>query len=483
MPEASEADITHIAATATSGCVVAAAGCGKTEQIAMATKITTGRRLILTHTHAGVDALRKRLNEHHIPAAKYRLDTIAGWCLRYSASFPATSGLAVPEPREDQDWEAVYICAARLISSGAINEILASSYGGAFVDEYQDCGTLQHGVIKALASRMPVCIFGDPLQAIFDFKGQKPVDWDSEVFPTFAKLGKLTTPWRWRKSENLNWANWLEATRIVLENGGAIDLRGRPDCVEWKQISTTENERRKTITGACKALLGSLGDDTLIVIGDPININARALLGKQLASAGFSCIEPINCKSLYVTAAKLDKSKGLPRLKVALAFISTCMIGAERSPYLAAIKSRQTGGRAGATKFGSLIDLGIAVTTDTSDEALLALMQGFQSRSETRLFRREMFFAMKSAIGIKISQKSDSLTDAIWQVQNRIRHTGRTFSKRSIGSTLLIKGLEFDHAVLIHSSNMTCKDLYVALTRATKGMTILSESEQIVPTV
>jgi DNA helicase-2/ATP-dependent DNA helicase PcrA len=172
----------------------------------------------------------------------------------------------------------------------------------------------QHGVIKALASRMPVCIFGDPLQAIFDFKGQKPVDWDSEVFPTFAKLGKLTTPWRWRKSKNLNLANWLEATRIVLENGGAIDLKGRPDCVEWKQVSTTENERRKTITGACKALLGSLGDDTLIVIGDPININARALLGKQLASAGFSRIEPINCKSLYVTATKLDKSKGLSRL-------------------------------------------------------------------------------------------------------------------------------------------------------------------------
>jgi hypothetical protein len=328
---------------------------------------------------------------------------------------------------------------------------------------------------------MPVCVFGDPLQAIFDFKSQKPVDWDKEVFSTFPQLGKLTTPWRWKKTNNAKLAKWLEATRTVLENGGTLDLNGRPDCVEWRQVSATGNDRRAAITGACKTLLGSLGDDTLIVIGDAININARALLGKQLAAVGFSCIEPINCKSLYVTAAKLDKSKGLSRLKVSLAFISACMIGAERSAYLAAIKSRQGGGKAGAAKFGALIDLGIAVIADTSGEALLALMQGFQSKLETRLFRREMFFAMTSAIGIKISQKPDSLADAIWQVQNRVRHAGRTFGKRSIGSTLLVKGLEFDHTVLIHSSEMTAKDLYVALTRATKGMTILSTSEQIVP--
>jgi DNA helicase-2/ATP-dependent DNA helicase PcrA len=41
-----------------------------------------------------------------------------------------------------------------------------------------------------------------------------------------------------------------------------------------------------------------------------------------------------------------------------------------------------------------------------------------------------------------------------------------------------VKGLEFDHAVIIHADNMTRKDWYVALTRAAKGITILSPSER-----
>ena len=43
-------------------CVVAAAGCGKTRLIADAVKVLEGtRQLILTHTHAGVNALRYKL--------------------------------------------------------------------------------------------------------------------------------------------------------------------------------------------------------------------------------------------------------------------------------------------------------------------------------------------------------------------------------------------------------------------------------------
>jgi DNA helicase IV len=61
------------------------------------------------------------------------------------------------------------------------------------------------------------------------------------------------------------------------------------------------------------------------------------------------------------------------------------------------------------------------------------------------------------------------LKDTIWEVQNRLRHIGRIIPKRAIGSTLLVKGLEFDHAVIIHTDSMSRKDWYVALTRATAG--------------
>jgi DNA helicase IV len=44
-----------------------------------------------------------------------------------------------------------------------------------------------------------------------------------------------------------------------------------------------------------------------------------------------------------------------------------------------------------------------------------------------------------------------------------------------------VKGLEFDHAIIVHSANMTSKDWYVALTRASKTVTVLSPVERFAP--
>lgn len=477
-----DAGIAALAASVARGSVVAAAGCGKTEQIARATQITEGRRLILTHTHAGVDVLRSRLKRHKVPSDKYRIDTIAGWCLRYSASFPMRSGLSCDAPK-DEEWNAVYEAAAKLIKSGAVKSVLASSYSGVFVDEYQDCTGLQHQVIKAIAAHLPVCIFGDPLQAIFDFKGQKPVDWDADVFPIFGKAGEMTTPWRWRNAGNADLADWLAEVRCTLKKGGAIDLTKRPGCVSWEQLTNNPQFRQAKIVGVCKSVMGKASDARLVVIGDPANINVRAALAQKLAAVGFSNIEPLGCKHLYAFAKKIEAAKGFTRLERALDFICACMIGAEKTTFLNAVKSHQGGKKLGAAKFGDLVKTGIAVAEGTADEAVLELMQGFHGREATRLFRGEMFFAMRSALQVKAIRQYDTLTDAIWDVQNRLRHTGRSIGKRSIGSTLLVKGLEFDHAVIIHADNMSRKDWYVALTRATTSVTILSPSECFSPVV
>lgn len=463
------------------GSVVAAAGCGKTEQIAMATKFAEGRRLILTHTHAGVDALRARLKKHGVSSERFRVDTIAGWCLRYAASFPKRSGLACAEPQDDREWNAVYEAAVQLLNSGAVKGVLAASYSGLFVDEYQDCGSSQHEVIKALATALPVCILGDPLQAIFDFKGQKPVDWNAEVLPNFGQVGELKEPWRWHNAGNKLLAEWLAKLRTTLEAGGPIDLAASPECVSWVQLPDDPRYRQGKIIGTCKSVMGGIGDEQLVVIGDPANINARAAIAKNLAVVGFSNIEPLGCQNLYVAAKKIEAAQGVKRLEAAMDFLSACMTSTERTAFLGAVKSHQDGGKRGATNFGDLIHCGIAVAEDAGDEALLALMEGFYNRDATRLYRREMFSAMRSALRIKNQRGDCDLADAIWEVQNRIRHAGRKIGKRSIGSTLLVKGLEFDHAVIIHAENMSRKDWYVALTRATTSVTVLSPTKSFQP--
>src|SRR5690349_20960455 len=126
-------------ASADRASVEAPAGTGKTQLIARAVSLGTGRpQLILTHTHAGVDALRRRMMKLGIPSSRYRLNTIAGWALRYAAAYPGMSSLPTPEPRGDE-WNAVYSAAARVIRSRSVREVIAASYSGAYVDEYQDC--------------------------------------------------------------------------------------------------------------------------------------------------------------------------------------------------------------------------------------------------------------------------------------------------------------------------------------------------------
>jgi DNA helicase-2/ATP-dependent DNA helicase PcrA len=150
------------------------------------------------------------------------------------------------------------------------------------------------------------------------------------------------------------------------------------------------------------------------------------------------------------------------------------MIGISRSDFEAAVVSRKAGGKKGTAQFGSLVDLGIALEAPDGERSLLDLFEGFERSSDAYVFRREMFSAMRSALKTRLAGQSGSLVDALWHVQNRVRHAGRGIVRRSVGSTLLVKGLEFEHSIIVHSPSMNRKDWYVALTRATQSVTVLS---------
>jgi hypothetical protein len=217
------------------------------------------------------------------------------------------------------------------------------------------------------------------------------------------------------------------------------------------------------------------------VIGDAANTNVRAALAQKLAKKGFSNIEPIACKDLYAAAKAIQKSAGINRFRAILAFASKCMTGTEKAVLESAVQARIEGRNKGQARFGALLSVTDEIIKTGSDEATLAFLHVMQERTGTQLFRKEMFFAMRSALQIKSASRYESLPDAVWEVQNHIRHVGRKFARRSIGSTLLVKGLEFDHAVIVHAVNMTRKDWYVALTRATKSVRVISPTERFTP--
>ena len=65
-----------------------------------------------------------------------------------------------------------------------------------------------------------------------------------------------------------------------------------------------------------------------------------------------------------------------------------------------------------------------------------------------------MLSAMQAAMLLNVADPTQTLSDRVWEVQNCIRHFGRKFGRASVGSILLVKGLEFDHSVIVHQATM-----------------------------
>jgi DNA helicase-2/ATP-dependent DNA helicase PcrA len=146
-----------------------------------------------------------------------------------------------------------------------------------------------------------------------------------------------------------------------------------------------------------------------------------------------------------------------------------------------AVKSHIRGGKLGLKAFQDLFPYTDRVIETGSRESMVELLSAIDARTKTNLYRPEMFFAMQAAMRLNADDPNKPLADRVWEVQNSIRHIGRKFGRSSVGSILLVKGLEFDHSVIVHQPTMSNKDWYVALTRATKSIRILAPSESLVP--
>lgn len=457
------------------GSVIAPAGCGKTEQVARAVLHSKGRRLILTHTLAGVDVLKKRLKDKGADPAQYEISTIASWSLRVASAFPLRSGLSITLPN-DKDWNTVYEAATKLITSGCIDSVIKVSYSGIFVDEYQDCTSIQHKLICALASLLPCCVFGDPLQAIFGFRGNTLPDWDQEVLSTFPIIAKLSQPYRWENVGNSQLGKWLLKCRDDLENKRQVDLNQGPSTVIYKPlIGDNKTVHQKKVALVQKALQKHSGEKS-IIIGDSKNEGGRALLARNVKA---SAIEPITCKRLEKFVQDLDGSNGLARLNVVLDLVKDIMSGANVAELKTVAKNVAEGKR--RKKLDTLHCICVEITRSDQLKPILLLLEEIQKQHQGWIYRRELYSALCAALRIVISGTDKSLSVAVWDVQNRRRHAGRRFSNRSIGSSLLIKGLEFDHAIIVDVEHLSRNELYVALTRGSRSITVISKSPILSP--
>ena len=453
----------------------APAGYGKTHTIADTVFQQDGVQLVLTHTNAGVDSLKHKLLNFSVPRSKYRVDTIAGWALRLAYNYPVTTNNLQQFSEFDPDYPAIYEGVTKLLQLRFMQKTIALNYDGVIVDEYQDCTKLQHSVILALAAIVPCRILGDPLQGIFDFQGSDPlVDWDEDIVPRFDKVPKLELPYRW-VNKNVRLGKWLTAVRARLMRGQDIDLRtGKSACVRWVPLSD-DNVRKH-----CWNKINSAG--SVAIIHSSKYPGPCHRLASQLGGH-FRSIEDRDGRVLKVWAGKFDGVHGNELVVQALEFAKICRTKINKR--LGTIQDKFKNGnepRLGRMKYKDIGQLLLNAANNNDFAVLASALNRIDSDvMDSNLFRADLWFSMLETLAYFDKAKHTTLMEVAWQLRQIRKHGGQRFDQRIVSRTLLIKGLEFDHSILVKADKFDSKNLYVALTRASTSVTVISPEPILKP--
>lgn len=453
-------------------CITAPAGHGKTEMIADIVSVCTKRILVLTHTNAGVDAIRNRLIKKKVDPKNYRVKTIAGFCIEWCNSYPSTANFDTsisPITESEKYYKQLYPGTRMLFQNNKwAGEVLRASYSAIIADEYQDCIIMQHEIFLALNQYLPLWILGDPLQGIFGFKDPL-VDW--KTIP-FKQIEIETSPWRWNNS-NPPLGQFLSEIReqllSVLDGTFPVKVSITEDSRYLVQISPEHFN--------CYSILSELKQYTSVLYITDFE-NNQINFCKEMGGI-FQEDEKQDCTTLYEHSKKLDELRGVQKELEVFNFISSCAshVGDVFRSYLIHLKN-------GNTDFSRIRrnhDVSEMITSIDSHDIkdILPLFEWCKNNSELKFYRKELFDEMIRSI--KYAATNDmSIMDASKHIRSDSKLQKRYSSFKYLASrTVLSKGLEFDCVIIDAQKIKRAKDFYVAMTRAKKMIYLISESNTL----
>lgn len=451
-------------AEAQTGFVESPAGCGKTEAIVRTVgDYCSDAQLVLTHTHAGVDALRQRFRQHGVGTAKYHIDTIAGWAWGWVRKYP--NNARYEGATDIADWNNVYAAMTALLEKDFVTCGILNSYAGILVDEYQDCTLSMHVLIARLNALLPCRVLGDELQGIFDFNREPLVGW-ADVRAEFRyDLGTLDTPHRWIKAGNTKLGRWFLDNRSTFRAGREPDYTGSP----VRRHTMRFAELGPQLIRLTHEMKGS------ICIIRPKARNLHASLESALVKHGYQVLEANDLSDLKKLVLALADSTLVAKHKAVLQFIKRAHGGLTQDDQ----------------NFIKKIIEGKSQRPHRADRRALCERHG---EGVTPRLLRELMTYCGNLPGVSCKlRESVSVLRCILEEQcetgadlkglyaaeiARRRFQSRSHVYRSIGSTLLVKGLEFDHAVILRGPDWLASwggyyDLYVGLTRGSKSATLI----------
>ena len=461
----------------TNGTITAPAGCGKTHLIAETLRNNPVEKpvLVLTHTNAGVASLRSKLDRLNVAPSKYRLSTIDGWAIRLASSFPTRSGIAAGTlslTNPGRHYPLIREAAYKLLKENHINDILKASYSHLIVDEYQDCLVEQHNLIFLMSNVLKTCVLGDPLQAIFGFANNTLADWDNSVCQHFPVHTELDTPWRWVNAGCESFGRWLLEVRVNLLSRQQIDLRTAPQEVQWVQLDGNDDHAKRLEASKVKPPVEGGG---VLLIGEGYPSGHREI---AKSVHGAVTVENVDLRDLTDFANRFVLSNDNALAEIA-AFAQSLMTNVGANDLVTRV---QTLLRGTARKEPSDVErTAIRFVQNRTFSHAIDLLVEINKQPGVRSYRPAVLRACIKAMQLCQSSTNLTFSEAAVRIREQNRILGRPLPKRAVGSTLLLKGLEADVAVVLNADTLDARNLYVAMTRGCRKLVICSASPILNP--
>lgn len=251
--------------------------------------------------------------------------------------------------------------------------------------------------------------------------------------------------------------------------GCDIDLAAAP--IEWKP---TVSPGAQVL--ACKDVYYDEASTVVAILKWPYQCHN---LAKKLGGA-YSSMEELESKDLIKYAQALDHaSNGCEAALVLLHLARACMTGLP-----SAVKSMQTRLEAGGlprvtarTPNVSVVNAVIAIAKAPTPTNILAVIQAIEAMAGASVHRSELWRLFKRSMAVQDDEGVDTTQEAAVIVRDRAREDGRMPQQRTISRTLLVKGLEYDHSIILNANLLdNAQDFYVAATRGRSTLSVLSKN-------
>ncbi|MCL8026460.1 UvrD-helicase domain-containing protein [Nocardioides bruguierae] len=458
------------------------AGAGKTHLLAATARRIIdegGTVLVLTHTNAGVHAIQRRLQKFGV-TSNVRVSTLTSFAFLLARAYPVLGQMRVPEVPNWSDSPAYVTAARRIATSNHMREVLVASFTHMLVDEYQDCSEDQHELVCALAEAIPATgVLGDPMQAIFGFKDTNLVTWDA-VTNRFPDHLTDVNPWRW-VGHNEALGAWLLDLRTQLVAGRQLSFH---------QLDPALRVSYRSSVGSYQAvpqvvLNGRWPADESVVVLTAFKTTIRSVGGKL--NGRFTIMEEISGDFMIralTELADLDLD-GYSGWLYKLVKDCTCGHAGLNDPVKKGLARGRTVGHLSRPGLEQALAGFDAAVTEPSFGTLVEAMDTVMKSPALRLHSHEAWFDIQAALVGAVAAGNDpsALTQELARARDRIRHQGRRDRGRVVSRTLLVKGLEYDHVVIDNIERTTdVNNLYVALTRARKSITVIGDTHTITVT-